>query len=95
MAAHPHREVKAADIICIGTPIWFEVRGSVAQLVIERLDGTCNERNEAGQYPLYNKVGCVVVTGNEDGAAAAEDDPVQPPAPWAARSRRTPTPIGR
>src|SRR5919109_924041 len=61
-------KVKAADIICIGTPIWFGVRGSVAQMVIERLDGTYNERNDVGQYPLYNKVGCVVVTGNEDGA---------------------------
>ena len=63
----------AADIICIGTPIWFGVRGSVAQMVIERLDGTYTERNEVGQYPLYNKVGCVVVTGNEDGAHAAAE----------------------
>ena len=66
-------KVLAADIICIGTPIWFGVRGSVAQMVIERLDGTYNERNEHGQYPLYNKVGCVVVTGNEDGAHAAAE----------------------
>jgi multimeric flavodoxin WrbA len=49
------------------------VRGSVAQMVIERLDGTYQDRNEAGQYPLYNKVGCVVVTGNEDGAHAAAE----------------------
>jgi len=66
-------KVKAADILVIGTPIWFGVRGSVAQLVIERLDGTYNERNEVGQYPLYNKVGGVVVTGNEDGAHAAAE----------------------
>ena len=66
-------KIKVADIICIGTPIWFGVRGSVAQLVIERLDGTYNERNAVGQYPLYNKVGCVVVTGNEDGAHAAAE----------------------
>ena len=65
--------VLAADIVCIGTPIWFGVRGSVAQMVIERLDGTYQQRNEAGQYPLYNKVGCVVVTGNEDGAHAAAE----------------------
>jgi multimeric flavodoxin WrbA len=65
--------VLAADIICIGTPIWFGVRGSVAQMVIERLDGTYQDRNEVGQYPLYNKVGCVVVTGNEDGAHAAAE----------------------
>lgn len=63
----------AADIIVIGTPIWFGVRGSVAQMVIERLDGTYNDRNAAGQYPLYNKVGGVVVTGNEDGAHAAAE----------------------
>lgn len=61
-------KIKAADILIIGTPIWFGVRGSVAQLVIERLDGTYNETNDVDQYPLYNKVGGVVVTGNEDGA---------------------------
>ena len=60
--------ILAADIIVIGTPIWFGVRGSVAQLVIERLDGTYGDTNAVGQYPLYNKVGGVVVTGNEDGA---------------------------
>jgi multimeric flavodoxin WrbA len=65
--------IKAAHILVIGTPIWFGHRGSVAQLVIERLDGTYNERNEVGQYPLYNKVGGVVVTGNEDGAHSAAE----------------------
>ena len=48
--------------------IWFGHRSSVCQMVIERLDGTYEERNEQGQYPLYNKVAGVVVTGNEDGA---------------------------
>lgn len=61
-------KILAADIIIVGTPIWFGVRGSVAQLVIERLDGTYGNTNAVGQYPLYNKVGGVVVTGNEDGA---------------------------
>jgi multimeric flavodoxin WrbA len=61
-------KVKAADILLMGTSIWFGHRNSVAQKVIERLDGTYNERNELGQYPLYNKVAGVVVTGNEDGA---------------------------
>jgi multimeric flavodoxin WrbA len=60
--------VKAADILLVGTSIWFGHRNSVAQMVIERLDGTYDERNEQGQYPLYNKVAGVVVTGNEDGA---------------------------
>jgi multimeric flavodoxin WrbA len=61
-------KIKAADIIVMASPIWFGVRSSVCQMVIERLDGTYSERNEAGQYPLYNKVAGVVVTGNEDGA---------------------------
>jgi multimeric flavodoxin WrbA len=61
-------KVKAADILLVGTSIWFGHRNSVAQMVIERLDGTYEERNEHGQYPLYNKVAGVVVTGNEDGA---------------------------
>jgi multimeric flavodoxin WrbA len=37
-------------------------------MVVERLDGTYNDTNDVGQYPLYNTVGGVVVTGNEDGA---------------------------
>ncbi len=61
-------KIKVCDILVLGMPIWFGVRSSVAQLVVERLDGTYTERNPAGQYPLYNKVGGVVVTGNEDGA---------------------------
>ena len=57
----------------MGMSIWFGVRSSVAQLVIERLDGTYNTTNEVGQYPMYNKVGGVVVTGNEDGAHACAE----------------------
>ena len=66
-------KIKAADIIIVCTSIWFGVRSSVCQLVIERLDGTYNETNAQGQYPLYNKVAGVVVTGNEDGAHAAAE----------------------
>jgi multimeric flavodoxin WrbA len=65
--------IKAADILLMGMSIWFGHRSSVAQLVIERLDGTYNERNDVGQYPLYNKVAGVVVTGNEDGAHACAE----------------------
>lgn len=61
--------VKACDILVIAMPIWFGVRSSMAQLVIERLDGTYGEGDAVtGQYPLYGKVGGVIVTGNEDGA---------------------------
>ena len=62
-------KIKACDILIIGTPIWFGVRGSVSQMVIERLDGTYEEGDPAtGQFPLYQKVAGVIVTGNEDGA---------------------------
>lgn len=61
--------IRAADILILGMPIWFGVRSSVAQLVIERLDGTYDEIDRAtGQFPLYNTVAGCVVTGNEDGA---------------------------
>ncbi len=64
-----YEKLKAADIVIIGTPIWFGVRGSVAQLVIERLDGSYNDGDPVtGQFPLYGKVAGVIVTGNEDGA---------------------------
>ncbi len=66
-------KIKGADILLMGMSIWFGVRSSVCQMVIERLDGTYNERNEVGQYPLYNKVAGVVVTGNEDGAHASAE----------------------
>ena len=35
-------KILAADILIIGTSIWFGVRNSVCQMVIERLDGTYN-----------------------------------------------------
>ncbi len=50
-------KIKAADILIMAMSIWFGVRSSVAQMVIERLDGIYAETNEAGQYPMYNKVG--------------------------------------
>ncbi len=62
-------KIKAADILIIGTPIWFGVRGSICQMVMERLDGTYEEGDPtSGQFPLYGKVAGVIVTGNEDGA---------------------------
>ena len=67
-----HRSGRATSLI-IGTSIWFGVRNSVCQMVIERLDGTYQLTNDVGQYPCYNKVGGVVVTGNEDGAHAAAE----------------------
>lgn len=67
----PHilEKVKACDILVLASPIWFGVRSSVCQMVLERLDGTYAGGDPVtGQYPLYGKVGGVMVTGNEDGA---------------------------
>jgi multimeric flavodoxin WrbA len=62
-------KIKESDIVIIGMPIWMGTRSSVCQLVMERLDGSSGETNPInGQYPLYNKAGGVIITGNEDGA---------------------------
>ena len=62
-------KIKAADIFILAMPIWFGVRCSLAQRVMERLDGTYEEGDPVtGQFPLYGKVAGVIVTGNEDGA---------------------------
>lgn len=62
-------KIKACDILVIGSPIWFGVRSSVAQMVFERLDGTYEESDsDTGQFPLYGKVAGAIITGNEDGA---------------------------
>jgi multimeric flavodoxin WrbA len=64
-----YEKIKACNILVIATPIWFGVRGSVCQMVLERLDGSYGDGDAiTGQYPLYNKVGACIVTGNEDGA---------------------------
>lgn len=63
------RRIYKADIVVIATPIWLGEISSICQRVIERLDATFGEYDDAtGQFPLYNKVGAVIVTGNEDGA---------------------------
>ena len=67
------QKMLAADILIMGMSIWFGVRSSVCQMVIERLDGAYNTTNDVGQYPLYNTVGGVAVTGNEDGAHACAE----------------------
>lgn len=61
-------KVKQADILLLGSPIWLGEQSSLATLVVERLYGGSSLTTENGQYIYYNKVGGVVVTGNEDGA---------------------------
>ena len=65
-------KVKSCDIMIIATPIWRGDRSSIAKVVAERFDGIWDEANEKnGQYPTFNKVGGVMVDGNEDGAKKA------------------------
>ncbi len=64
-------KVKEADILIIGTPLWLGEKSSIATLAMERLYGSSSETNDKGQAIYYNKVGGVIVTGNEDGAKHA------------------------
>jgi multimeric flavodoxin WrbA len=68
-------KVRACDILVIGTPIWLGHMSSICQRVIERLDDTYSAYDpDNGQFPLYNKVGAVIVTGNEDGAQSTSSE---------------------
>ncbi|MFP3490765.1 NAD(P)H-dependent oxidoreductase, partial [Staphylococcus sp. SIMBA_130] len=64
-------KVKAADILIVGTPLWLGEKSSIATLAIERLYGGSSLTNKKSQSLYYNKVGGVVITGNEDGAKHA------------------------
>jgi len=62
------RRVLAADILVMATPTWLGQMSSVAKRVMERLDALMSETGGDGRPVLYDRVGGVVVTGNEDGA---------------------------
>lgn len=68
-------EIKEANILILATPIWLGDKSAVCKMVIERIDGSTSDENpHNGQPPLYNKVGGVLITGNEDGAKKAGAD---------------------
>jgi len=60
-------KILAAEIIIFATPIWWGIQSSLMQRVIERLDEVHNELLETGKSRLNNKVGGIVITGEEDG----------------------------
>ncbi len=62
------QDILAADILIISTPIWMGRAGSVANMVLERLDAELSETDDQGRPSMYGKVGIVAVVGNEDGA---------------------------
>ena len=62
-----YEQVRQAEILVLGSPIWLGERSSVCTQVIERLYANSSQLNEAGQYAYYGKVGGCIITGNEDG----------------------------
>jgi multimeric flavodoxin WrbA len=61
------QKVLASDIIVFATPIWWGIQSSLMQRAIERLDELHTELRETGKSRLANKVGGIVITGEEDG----------------------------
>jgi multimeric flavodoxin WrbA len=61
------KKILSADIIVFATPIWWGNQSSLMQRVIERLDELHTELRETGKSRLTNKVGGIVITGEEDG----------------------------
>ncbi len=61
------KQVMAADILVIGTPIWLGDKSSICTRVIERLYGYSGKLNDKGQWAYYGRVGGCIVTGNDDG----------------------------
>ncbi|WDR00540.1 flavodoxin family protein [Devosia sp. J2-20] len=61
------KQIDAADILVVGTPIWLGEESSICRLVIERLYAMSGILNDKGQSIFYGKVGGAVITGNEDG----------------------------
>jgi multimeric flavodoxin WrbA len=58
----------ASDILVVATPTWVGHMSSVAQRVLERLDGELSETDDSGRPLISGKVAVVAVVGNEDGA---------------------------
>jgi multimeric flavodoxin WrbA len=62
------RQILAADILVLSTPIWMGQPSSVTKMVLERLDAETAETDESGRPTMFGKVAVVGVVGNEDGA---------------------------
>ncbi len=62
------QKLLASDILVVATPTWVGHMSSVAQRVLERLDGELSETDDTGRPVIAGKVAVVAVVGNEDGA---------------------------
>src|SRR5262249_32874997 len=60
--------LREAEILVIATPTWPGPTSSVAERVLARMDALISETDDAGRPFAYNRVGGIIVTGNEDGA---------------------------
>ncbi|HEY0104402.1 MAG TPA: flavodoxin family protein [Brevundimonas sp.] len=63
-----HDKIVDADILVVATPTWLGQQSSVCMRALERMDAMLSETDQDGRGVAMNKVGGVVVTGNEDGA---------------------------
>ncbi|HEX8444128.1 MAG TPA: flavodoxin family protein [Allosphingosinicella sp.] len=61
-------KIVAADILVMGTPTWLGQHSSICQRALERMDAMLSETAEDGRPIAFDKVGGIVITGNEDGA---------------------------
>jgi multimeric flavodoxin WrbA len=61
-------ELLASDILILASPTWVGTLSSIAQRVLERINGLYSAFDESGRPVTYNKVAGFVVTGEEDGA---------------------------
>jgi multimeric flavodoxin WrbA len=67
----------AADILVMATPTWVGHMSSVAQRVLERLDGELSETDGSGRPLVTGKLAVTCVVGNEDGAHKITADLMQ------------------
>ena len=66
-----------ADVLVVATPTWVGHMSSVAQRVLERLDGELSETDDSGRPLVTGKVAVTAVVGNEDGAHKITADLMQ------------------
>src|SRR3954471_17214882 len=66
-----------ADVLVVATPTWVGHMSSVAQRVLERLDGELSETDDSGRPLVTGKVAVTAVVGNEDGALKITADLMQ------------------
>jgi multimeric flavodoxin WrbA len=61
-------KIVAADILVMATPTWLGQHSSICQRALERMDAMLSETQADGRPIAFDKVGGIVITGNEDGA---------------------------